>query len=463
MATHSRRLRFTVGLIGVAAAAVAAVALPIGNNGPDGSRTALLLQQALAAETPTASVTPTTARVVPATYNPDAPSGNAAEAGDPNTPVARSAKIKKGDTLIAVLGRLGVDKADAFAAVHAMKRVFDPRKLKIGQEVQALFTPDAGTEGNKGSVLSLALKLSPELTIRIDRSGHKGSFEAREVRKELQRQLAYAEGTITSSLFEAATAANLPAEVLVSVIRPYSYDVDFQREIQPGDRFEIAYERLVDKEGRTVRYGNVVYANLTLSGKSMPIYRYEDSKGNVDYYGPDGQSVRKALLQTPIDGARISSGFGMRHHPVLGYSKMHKGVDFAARRGTPVMAAGDGIVERASRFGSYGNYIRIRHNSTYKTAYAHLKGFAKGIRKGVRVRQGQIIGYVGTTGRSTGPHLHYEVLANNKQVNPKSAKLPAGRKLAGKELKTFQAQLAETTTRIAALREKGDAPVLASH
>lgn len=220
---------------------------------------------------------------------------------------------------------------------------------------------------------------------------------------------------------------------------------------------EIAYERLVDKEGRTVRYGNVVYANLTLSGKSMPIYRYEDSKGNVDYYGPDGQSVRKALLQTPIDGARISSGFGMRHHPVLGYSKMHKGVDFAARRGTPVMAAGDGIVERASRFGSYGNYIRIRHNSTYKTAYAHLKGFAKGIRKGVRVRQGQIIGYVGTTGRSTGPHLHYEVLANNKQVNPKSAKLPAGRKLAGKELKTFQAQLAETTTRIAALREKGDA------
>lgn len=473
MATHTRRRRFTVGLIGAAAVAATVIGLSVSDDAPGVSQTADAVEQpdvaetVAAAETPTAavaSVVPTTARVVPAAYSPDAGSAvlHEAPASEPKAPVARAAQVKKGDTLIAVLGRLGVAKADAFAAVHAMERVFDPRKLKIGQEVQALFTPDADEKGEQGSVLALALKISPELTIRIDRSGHNGSFDAREIRKQLQRELAYAEGTIKSSLYEAAVAANLPAEVLVSVMRPYSFDVDFQREIQPGDSFEVAYERFVDEDGRSVRYGDVVFANLTLSGKSMPIYRHEDADGQVDYFDPDGKSVRKALLQTPVDGARISSGYGMRRHPVLGYSKMHKGVDFAARRGTPIMAAGDGVVERANRFGSYGNYIRIRHNSTYKTAYAHLKGFAKGIHKGARVRQGQIIGYVGTTGRSTGPHLHYEVLAHNKQVNPKSVKLPAGRNLAGNELKTFKARVAETETQIAALRGEEESPVLAS-
>lgn len=460
MASHTRRRRFTLGFLGIAAVAAAAV-MAIGGNGPDSADTNPTVHQANAAEPRNAA----TARVVPAAYSPDQPPAVTYEApaNEPRAPVVRAAEVKKGDTLIAVLGRLGVGKADAFSAIHAMKGVFDPRKLKIGQKLRALFAP--GADQNKDTpVLALGLEISPELTVRVDRSGHNGSFSAREIRKELQRDLAYAEGRINSSLYEAAVAANLPVEVLVSVIRPYSFDVDFQREIQPGDAFKVAYERFVDEDGRVVRYGNVVFAELTLRGKAMPIYRFEDAEGRIDYYQPDGKSVRKALLQTPIDGARVSSGYGLRHHPVLGYSKMHKGVDFAARRGTPIMAAGDGVIERASRYGSYGNYVRIRHNGNYRTAYAHMKGFAKGIRKGARVTQGQTIGYVGTTGRSTGPHLHYEVLVKSKQVNPKSIKLPAGRNLAGAELKKFKGRLAKTETQIAALRggSDGDAPVLAS-
>ena len=183
----------------------------------------------------------------------------------------------------------------------------------------------------------------------------------------------------------------------------------------------------------------MLYATLILGGKRIELHRFTPESGRTDYFGPDGQSVRKTLMRTPIDGARISSGFGRRKHPVLGYTKMHRGTDFAASRGTPVYAAGDGVIERSSRNGAYGNYIRIRHNGTYKTAYAHLNGYAKGIRSGARVKQGQVIGYVGTTGRSTGPHLHYEVHVNGKQVNPRKIKMPSGEKLKGKDLEAFAA------------------------
>jgi len=175
----------------------------------------------------------------------------------------------------------------------------------------------------------------------------------------------------------------------------------------------------------------------------MEIFLHSPSEGEADYFDPKGQSVRKALLRTPIDGARISSGYGKRRHPILGYNKMHRGVDFSAPRGTPVYAAGKGVVEYASRNGAYGKYIRIRHGGEFKTAYAHLKGYAKGIARGKRVKQGQVIGYVGSTGRSTGPHLHYEVLRNGKQTNPRNMKLPAGPKLAGQSLESFQAARVE--------------------
>ena len=234
------------------------------------------------------------------------------------------------------------------------------------------------------------------------------------------------------------------------MIRAFSFDVDFQRELQPGDRFALLYETLHEHDGQLAKPGDLLYAELVLSGKPIGIYRFTPESGITDYFTADGRSVRKSLLRTPIDGARISSGYGMRRHPILGYSKMHRGVDFAAPTGTPIYAAGHGTVEKAARFGGYGKYVRIRHNGSYKTAYAHLSRYGRGIKAGARVKQGQVIGYVGSTGRSTGPHLHYEVISNGKQVNPRSIKLPAGERLKGADLKAFQ----EARERIDALRER---------
>jgi murein DD-endopeptidase MepM/ murein hydrolase activator NlpD len=229
----------------------------------------------------------------------------------------------------------------------------------------------------------------------------------------------------------------LPPTVLARLIRVFSFDVDFQRDVQPDDSFDLMFERHYDDSGTPVAEGNILIAEMVLSGKRIRLYRHRTRDGDTDYYDEKGHSVRKALVLTPIDGARISSGFGRRRHPILGYTKMHRGIDFAAPRGTPVYAAGHGTVEAAGRNGGYGKYVRIRHKGSYKTAYAHLRGFARGVSRGRRVRQGQTIGYVGSTGRSTGPHLHYEILRNGRQMNPKRLNLPSGRKLAGVELKRF--------------------------
>jgi murein DD-endopeptidase MepM/ murein hydrolase activator NlpD len=242
-------------------------------------------------------------------------------------------------------------------------------------------------------------------------------FTADTIVKPTVTRPARAEGRIDSSLMQAGIDAGVPASVMIEMIRIYSFDVDFQRDIQKGDSFEVMYERLFDEDGAPVHDGAVRYAALTLSGKTYRLYLFEGEDGARDYFNEKGASVRKALLRTPVDGARISSTFGKRRHPILVYTKMHKGTDFAAPSGTPIMAAGDGVVEKAGRNGGYGNYIRIRHNGTYKTAYAHLSKFARGVRAGSRVRQGDIIGYVGTTGRSTGPHLHYEVLMEQFQAS----------------------------------------------
>jgi len=213
------------------------------------------------------------------------------------------------------------------------------------------------------------------------------------------------------------------------------------------------FDEYRDEDGRMAKTGNISVAEMVLSGQKIRLHRYKAKDGFVDYYSATGQSVRKALLRTPIDGARISSGFGRRRHPILGYTRMHKGLDFAARRGTPIYAAGDGVVDFAGRKGGYGKYVRIRHTGTYKTAYAHMHRYGKGVRTGRRVRQGQIIGYVGSTGRSTGPHLHYEVHKNGRQVNPRSIKLPSGRKLKGRELTAFKTYRVELDRDYAALTQ----------
>lgn len=236
------------------------------------------------------------------------------------------------------------------------------------------------------------------------------------------------------------------------MIRIYSYQVDFQRDIKEGDKFEILYETYKTEDGDFARYGDILYANLAIDGKKIPVYRYENKDGQVDYYGEDGMTFKKTLMRTPVDGARMSSGFGMRRHPISGYTKMHKGIDFAVAMGTPIYAAGDGTVEISGRKGAYGNYVRIRHNNEMKTAYAHMQKIAKGITPGQKVKQGQIIGYVGTTGRSTGPHLHYEVLLKNKPVNPNSVKLPTDRSWQN-EMKRFKAHVSSVKQQYASLTE----------
>ncbi|HEY9548622.1 MAG TPA: M23 family metallopeptidase, partial [Kiloniellaceae bacterium] len=349
--------------------------------------------------------------------------------------VVREITVAPGDTLMELLIDAGAEPTQAHEAVSAMEPVYSARRLMPGQELAIAFA-DTG-EQTPGALLSINFRPSRERDIEVSRGSESDEFFAESIDRPVARQLAYAEGTIDSNLSVAATDRKVPHPVLAEAIGAFSYDVDFQREIQKGDSFEFLYEIFVDDDGAVVRTGELLFAAMTLSGSRTELFYYERADGSADFYTPEGASVRRSLMRTPIDGARLSSRFGMRKHPILGYSRMHQGTDFAAPSGTPIYAAGNGVVDYAGRKGGYGNYIRLRHGSTYQTAYAHMKGFAKGIGKGTRVKQGQIIGYVGTTGRSTGPHLHYEVLVSGKQVNPLKVTLPRGEKLKNAELADF--------------------------
>jgi murein DD-endopeptidase MepM/ murein hydrolase activator NlpD len=239
------------------------------------------------------------------------------------------------------------------------------------------------------------------------------------------------------SLYKAATDQNIPPNTIIEFARIYGFQVDFQRDIRKGDKFQIMYEVFIDKEDKIIQTGEILFANLKLSGQDNSLY-YFDKKDVQGHYNKNGKSVQKALMKTPINGARLSSSFGMRKHPIDGFNKMHKGTDFAAPKGTPIMASGNGIVKKAGWCGGGGNCVKIKHNSTYETVYAHMSKFARGIKKGVRVKQGQTIGYVGSTGKSTGPHLHYEVIVNGKRVNSQKLKLPSGKVLKDKDRELFE-------------------------
>ena len=363
-----------------------------------------------------------------------------AESGPaPRLPITTAVEVKSGDSLMQVLTKAGIERTQAYSAIESLRGVYDPRRnLRVGDELRLKFSPPVPEEEDAQLLfVGLTLPLTFDRDVAVRRHSD-GSFSAEEVAKALDQRTERAVGEIGSSLFVDGANAGVPAAVLVELIRIFSFDVDFQREIQPGDRFELLFDRFYDRTGAAVSEGGIKYAKLTLSGKELPLYQYTTSEGDPDYFNADGESVRKALMRTPIDGARLSSRFGKRKHPILGYTRLHAGVDFAAPSGTPIYAAGNGVIEAIGRNGGYGNYIRVRHNGTYHTAYAHLKGYARGLKKGNRVRQGQVIGYVGSTGRSTGPHLHYEVHRDRKQINPLTLKLPSGEKLAGERLAAFQ-------------------------
>jgi murein DD-endopeptidase MepM/ murein hydrolase activator NlpD len=349
--------------------------------------------------------------------------------------------VRPGDTLMDILIRAEIDPAEAHAAIESLRTVYDPRRLRAGQELAiTAVVSGRGAEPRRG-LLGLAFDLSFDHQIQVTRSAD-GGYDATKVERPQHRQMVRRAGTIDDSLYLAAERVALPQDVTFGLIRLFSWDVDFQRDLRPGDGFEAMFEEVSLEDGSgAIRGGEVLYAGLTLSGDILDAYRFEIEDGEIEYFDRSGRSLRKFLMRTPVDGARLSSGFGMRRHPILGYSRMHKGVDFAAPSGTPIYAAGAGRVVASGRNGGYGNYIRIRHTSEFSTAYAHLSRIAKGVAPGQRIRQGQVIGYVGTTGRSTGPHLHYEVLRNDSQINPLSVKQPPTSQLAGGDLQRFRAEV----------------------
>ena len=358
-------------------------------------------------------------------------------------PMAVELNVQAGDTLISLLARAGIVMSDAYAAVQALAPVFRPKDVRPGWTLHVTVQPQ--DPPRLATLQSVAFEPSVDREIKVMRrdDGDGDSFLATTLAHPLHRVSSVTSGTIDNGLFDTAMAAGVPHDLLVEAIALFSFEVDFQRDIRAGDQFELFYDTLNNEKGEVAKAGDLYYAKLVLRGKEMRYYRFTPRSGTSDLFSPDGHSIRKALLQTPVDATRISSTFGMRKHPVLGYTMMHRGVDFAAPAGTPVRAAGDGIVVAAGNAGSYGNYVRIQHNARYSTAYAHLTGFARGITKGMRVRQGQVIAYVGSTGRATGPHLHYEVLVGGQQVNPRGVRLPAGETLAGDDLRRFKQRLQE--------------------
>lgn len=345
-------------------------------------------------------------------------------------------RVGKGDTLMKLMMNVGFDKGEAYDAITALREVYDPKRLRIGQAIKLTYAP-----GDAGSLNPVLIGMRLEKSFDREAGAGRlvdGRFEPFEVEKQLDARMARASGAIRNSLFEDGAAEGVPAKVMVEFIRLFSYDIDFQRDMHVGDSFDLLFERLHGEEGRVAHEGEIAYASLSVGGNTYRLYRYETLDGEVDYFNENGESVRKALLRTPVDGARISSGFGMRRHPILGYSKMHRGIDFAVPSGTPIMAAGSGTVTFAGRKGGYGNYVQLRHNGLYSTAYGHMSGFASGLTRGKKIKQGDIIGYVGSTGRSTGPHLHYEIMEDGDQINPMNLKLPSGTKLTAKDMMRFR-------------------------
>jgi len=363
----------------------------------------------------------------------------------------RRIRISKGETFVDALRRAGVRATDRNEAAYAFGKYYNLRQLRPEQEFaltlgwpnQTLFQLAAEETEPEARLMGLEFRADPENRIVMRRS-EDGGFAAEKAPIKLTARMLSIAGQINGSLYLSAKAVGAPDKVIADLADAFAYDVDFQREIFGGDEFEALFEARYDDQGKLVSTGDIVYARLNWRGRSKEkgYYRFAASTdgGRSDFYDATGQSAKRLLMKTPIDGARLSSGFGSRKHPILGYRRAHKGIDFAAPRGTPIKAAGDGVIERANRYGSFGNYIRIRHSNGYETAYAHMKGFRRGIRKGKRVRQGDIIGYVGTTGRSTGPHLHYEVHLHGKAVNPQKLKIATGKQLKGADLERFKAQ-----------------------
>ncbi len=343
-----------------------------------------------------------------------------------------SHKVSKGESFNSILKKYEISNKEIRKINTTLSKLKNKNKLKINQVIK--FT----IERSKNNKISYLLyPVSKTKRIEINRNLKNDTFYHREIVTNLNKKINFKEGRITHSLYKTAENLKIPINLIVEFARVYGFQVDFQRDIRKNDSFQIMYEIFEDDDGKIFDTGNIIFADLVLREQSNPLYyfKYKKSEGHYDF---SGKSIKKALMKTPINGARLSSSFGMRKHPIDGFNKMHRGTDFAAPEGTPIMASGDGVIIRAKWCGGGGNCIKIKHNSTYSTVYAHMSKFANGMRQGRRVKQGQVIGYVGSTGKSTGPHLHYEVIENGKKINSQTLKLPSGKILKGKERKLFE-------------------------
>ena len=341
-------------------------------------------------------------------------------------------KISSGETFDKILNNYSIPSKEILSIKENLNSDFNLSNLKTNLDIK--FTID---QSNNKKITSFLFPVSRTEKILLTRNLDTDKFEKKKIITNLNKKIIFKEGKILQSLYKTAIDLNIQPNIIIEFARIYGFQVDFQRDIRKNDIFQIMYEVFEDDNGKVFETGNIIFADLKLSGVNNSLY-YFDKKGNEGHFDQNGKSVEKALMKTPINGARLSSAFGMRKHPIDGYNKMHRGTDFAAPMGTPIMASGSGVVTRARWCGGGGNCVKIKHNSTYETIYAHMKNFARGIKEGVRVKQGQIIGYVGSTGKSTGPHLHYEVLVNGKQINSQKLKLPSGKTLKGKNRELFE-------------------------
>ena len=353
--------------------------------------------------------------------------------------------IKKNDSVEKILYQFNIRDEEVKEISLKLKQ----KKLTniySGRELKLIYKK---LENQTNSVVSLLFPINNTISIEVRKS--KNKFIVKENILQLYKKEVVVKSVIKNNLYSSAIQSGIEPNIIIEFARIFGFEVDFQRDIRKGDWFELLYEKFEDDNERVRDTGKIIYASMFVNGEEINLYHFKD-KNSDDFFNIKGQSITKSLMKTPINGARLSSSFGMRKHPILGYNKMHRGTDFAAPSGTPIMASGSGTITRARWCGGGGNCVKIRHNSTYETIYAHMKSFAKGIKEGRKVKQGQIIGYVGSTGISTGPHLHYEVVVNGKKVNSQRLKLPSGKKLKGEARKDFELKRIKIDLKLAELR-----------
>jgi murein DD-endopeptidase MepM/ murein hydrolase activator NlpD len=361
-------------------------------------------------------------------------------------------KVRPGETFEGAVQRAGVPASEARQVADALDGVFDTVNIKAGLAIDAAI---ARPRERRGAVrlVGLSLRTGPASAVTVSRT-FDGALKLRELEEDILDETKVAHGAMQGSLYESAARAGANSAVTAQVVKLFAHKLDFSRDLKSGDTFSLVFDRTVTESGKTIETGDLLYAEISAKGGTTRFYRFDKPGGGSDFFDETGKNIRGFLLRTPVDGARMTSRYGMRRHPILGYNRMHQGIDFGAGSGTPIVAAGDGVVVEARRWGGYGNWVRVRHTGGWETGYAHMSRFAKGMKRGAHVSQGQVIGYVGSTGASTGPHLHYEVWKGGKRANPVGAKVPQGTVLAGADLARFKAQKA----RVDALLKDAGAP-----